>query len=158
MGTGDAVQIMLFACTKERDPELLLPSLASTLASKGVNLNYVFFVPLPNAALSKPIQFGDVDMDKTLAWQYKQQQVWESHAHKLGASSVVHSLPPLPSINASRNVPDLKSIVLPSVTYAINWIRLFSRINKESTVKVLVTGSLFLVGEILQILQEESMQ
>ncbi|KAG7671069.1 hypothetical protein Ndes2526B_g01154 [Nannochloris sp. 'desiccata'] len=65
-------------------------------------------------------------------------------------------LPPLPSVLAAAGVPAVQDAavgaVLPSLQHTIDWLRKCVRESPKMKMHVLVTGSLYLVGDMLRIL------
>lgn len=94
-----------------------------------------------------------------LSWQAGMQSLWEKE--ELGTSSSPghtqhHTLPPLPHATSPPDSGGVmasslwRSAVVPSLPMAIDWLRKCSRSGVD--VQVLVTGSLYLVGDVLRLL------
>ncbi|KAL6756912.1 putative folylpolyglutamate synthetase [Haematococcus lacustris] len=149
-------RVLLFNCMKERDPGVLLPALAQRLQARGLTLHHALFVP-PNS------QAADVvHPQPDLSWQLQLQRVWETQCMgamagpaALGGQPV--ALPELPSVSGkytSRMVwwCTRRGAVLPSLDATLSWLRSLARSRPQLQVQVLVTGSLYLVGDVLKMM------
>lgn len=166
--TGD-VRLLLFNCMHERDPRRLLTPLTDTLRARGAPLAGALFVPPDSSYASLgPAEEAKVD----LSWQHSLQAVWADLA-AAGAGSAAQRggggggpgarLPPLPPLplspgraamavaSPSAAAQDAAAgAVSPSVKSAIDWLRSASKARPGVRLRVLVTGSLYLVGDVLR--------
>ena len=161
-------RVLVFNCMQERDPTALLQPLISTLNERGALPAHALFVP-PDSTYMK---LGKVDEVPDLAWQLNLRQVYETmqqqqqqqqrgkaaNFQKVSRNSKLNGVlrvPPLPSV-LSSGVPAVQDAtvgaVLPSLQHTIDWLRKCVRESPKIKMQVLVTGSLYLVGDMLKIL------
>eukprot|EP00252_Welwitschia_mirabilis_P011857 TRINITY_DN26355_c0_g1_i2.p1 TRINITY_DN26355_c0_g1~~TRINITY_DN26355_c0_g1_i2.p1 ORF type:complete len:547 (+),score=109.68 TRINITY_DN26355_c0_g1_i2:160-1800(+) len=138
--------VLMFNCMSVRDPQSLLCQLVNICSQKG-----------DTAA-------GTTGSD--LSWQLNLQKIWESLVCVTGgvdksASSKNFSKPssyePFLDIHPgnSANALDFSSsAVLPSVPMAVRLLRKCAQRNPSLQMRVLVTGSLHLVGDVLKMLKK----
>ena len=136
------VRLLLFNCMHEREPRRLLAPLTATLAERGTPLGGALFVP-PDSSYAKlgPAEAADV------SWQVGLQQVWTDLDPPRPPAGGAR-LPPLPSPTPVTDVA--AGAVAPSVRSAVDWLRSATRSRPGLRMKVLVTGSLYLVGDVLR--------
>lgn len=165
--------VLVFNCMQERDPSALLQPLIATLSSRDALPPHALFVP-PDSTYMK---LGKVDETPDLAWQLNLRQVWDrmhtstSQLSNGTASSTgngttclgvqgakiksVPRLPPLPAV-AAVGVPAVQDIaagaVLPSLQHTLEWLKRCVKETPSMRMHVLVTGSLYLVGDMLRLL------
>ncbi|KAM7257359.1 hypothetical protein ACFE04_013100 [Oxalis oulophora] len=163
-------QVLLFNCMPVRDPQVLLPHLASTCASSGIHFSKAIFVPSLSKynKVTSGASFIDPSISsKDLSWQFKLQRLWEKIIH--GAEPVVDknvkvdgpiSLPPpqflyedTSSYPSSAEECRSCSTVIPSLPLTIKWLRESVKENPSLRIHVLVTGSLHLVGDVLKLVR-----
>ncbi|KAK9909332.1 hypothetical protein WJX75_000680 [Coccomyxa subellipsoidea] len=144
---GAAVEtqrVLLFNCMQEREPQRLLRPLSEVLRERGVPVHQALFVPADSSYSSLGPRSGAPD----LSWQHSIQRAWE----------LENALPPRTQ-EAVRNLPSLaafgaqgaqRSVVAPSISSALDWLRTCVRERPNVRVQVLVTGSLYLVGDVLK--------
>jgi folylpolyglutamate synthase len=170
-------RVLVFNCMQERDPTALLQPLISTLTDRGALPAHALFVP-PDSTYMK---LGKVDEMPDLAWQLNLRHVYETMQKQQqqqrgavangniilkntiaklqnGSSSSnngVVRIPPLPSVIAA-GVPTVQEVaagaVLPSLQVTLDWLRRCVKESPKMKMQVLVTGSLYLVGDMLKIL------
>ena len=121
------------------------------------------------------MKIGKVDEPPDLAWQLNLRQVWErmhSEHHTNGGTTMsttgtaaslvnggknvaVHRLPALPAMVAA-GVPAVQNLaagaVLPSLQSTLEWLKRCVKETPSMRMHVLVTGSLYLVGDMLRLL------
>ena len=154
----------------EREPLRLLTPLSETLASKGLPLAGAVFVP-PDSTYAKlgPSEEPAATID--LSWQQGLAQLWRENfaAATVGkeakgsssggaateassAAAAAKLLPPLPTNAAAgaANAAAPTGAVAPSVRSALEWLRSATRASPGLKMRVLVTGSLYLVGDVLR--------
>lgn len=160
--------VVVFNCMKERDPAVLLPALHEALVQRGIDMGNAIFVP--------PVsQYGFLKSGTTqqqappqvdLTWQHKMQAVWASvqapgarGTVTSGTSRPTQSVLPVPSFADVSGSPADTSmsngVVLPSLPGTVEWLRASVAGNPQLHLRVLVTGSLYLVGDLLQVLDKE---
>jgi folylpolyglutamate synthase len=173
---ADQQQVLLFNCMKERDPAALLPALARTLASRGVAVQHAAFVPpdsnfgfLPGS--SKASSSAAQPAERDLSWQQHQQQQWEvalqdvpaaaagaaaqrSAAQQAVAELAAQRLRPVGGGGAAAGavLDSSRGVVAPSLQATVDWLRACVRARPQLRLQVLVTGSLYLVGDMLRLL------
>ncbi|EIE20887.1 putative folylpolyglutamate synthetase [Coccomyxa subellipsoidea C-169] len=134
---GAAVEtqrVLLFNCLQEREPQRLLRPLTEVLRERGVPMHQALFVPADSSYSSLGPRSGALD----LSWQQSIQRAWEE--------AVRH----FPSLAAFGAHGAQRSVVAPSISSALDWLRTCVRERPNVRVQVLVTGSLYLVGDVLK--------
>lgn len=153
----------------------ILPSPA--LPPTQVNIQHALFVP-PDSTYMKLGASGEAP---NLSWQHSLRSVWDSHAGGSGGSAssanggarscssaaaaagrAAVTLPPLPAVPSPGTAAGLataagttRSAVLPSLAVTLDWLRRCVREAPSLRMQVLVTGSLYLVGDMLKHLQSD---
>jgi folylpolyglutamate synthase len=155
---GKLQRVLLFNCTPDRDPQKLLKPLAETLAARGVFPHHTLFVP-PDSTYMK---LGPAGAPPELTWQVNMRSTWQdinsgrriSETTRQGVKVMPLPLPPgilshaaLPAAQESIN-----GAVLPNLQMALDWLRKRARETPALRLQVLVTGSLYLVGDLLKLL------
>eukprot|EP00798_Chlamydomonas_sp_ICE-L_P001558 gene1558-32940_t len=132
------------------DPSVLLTSLASGLAGRNVHISGTFFV-LPVSQYGVLKNKKDASSTSStdgpdLSWQRTLQQVWQEHCAPImmavNPPEGVTSLPPAPVCRQGSRIKADRSymgVLAPSLTALVQ-------------LQVLVTGSLYLVGDVLGML------
>lgn len=162
------LRLLLFNCMHEREPARLLAPLADTLAAKGFPLAGAVFVPPDStyAKLGPSEDSASAAAAVDLSWQQGLAQLWRENfaagggavsGGKSGAEAAASAaatsklLPPLPtpSSGSSPNVAPTGAVA-PSVRSALEWLRSATRASPGLKMRVLVTGSLYLVGDVLR--------
>ncbi|KAL3162848.1 hypothetical protein ABBQ32_009302 [Trebouxia sp. C0010 RCD-2024] len=145
-------RILLFNCMKERNPEALLRPFMTTLAARGLGFQQALFVP-PESSYRK---LGSPDHPpKDLSWQHGLQKVYQTHLTPTSTTGVTRAglqLPALPGLEAGQD--GRQGAVLPSLRATLNWLRRCSQSSPKAPLQVLVTGSLYLVGDVLKLLNK----
>lgn len=131
---------------QERDPDALLAPLARILAQKEAMPHSVLFVP-PESVYAR---LGPADAPPDLQWQHALRGTWERIAAPQAAPRPVQ-LPALPAMrglvqDASRGA------VLPNLQVTLDWLRRCVGETPALRLQVLVSGSLYLVGDMLRLL------
>ncbi|KOM46970.1 hypothetical protein LR48_Vigan07g067400 [Vigna angularis] len=175
---GKSTPILLFNCLTVRDPQLLLPHLMKTCADNGVYFKKALFVP-SLSVFNKvgPQAFTLTDPKVDLSWQFNLQRVWENLMQSSKGSDDSGLLCRLWNIlslfvdsgirkNTDIVSEELKddmetsasncehSAVFPSLPLAIKWLRDRVQQNQSLRLQVLVTGSLHLVGDVLNLVKK----
>ncbi|CAN0909573.1 Folylpolyglutamate synthase [Linum grandiflorum] len=148
----NTVQILLFNCMPVRDPQMLLPPLIKTCASRGVNFKKALFVP--NTSVYHKVGSNvspSTDPEVDLSWQFTLQRVWETIVQSDQGSDARDVEPASDEINGDK---DENSAVFPSLPLAIKWLRDSVRQNPSVRFQVLVAGSLHLVGDVLRLIRK----
>lgn len=109
-----------------------------------------------------------------LSWQHALRSVWEANSSSSSstggsaasscaaaagtAGAAAPLLPPLPAATASGAAAQAgagaRGVVLPSLQVTLDWLRRCVREAPALRMRVLVTGSLYLVGDLLKQLQQ----
>lgn len=168
------------ATHQERDPQNLLAPLAATLAERQVSIQHALFVP-PDSSYMK---LGATGEAPNLSWQHALRAVWDTNTKSsssggggsgtIGTAAIaaaraataavaaVPALPPLPAV-AAPGAPAItavaagaRSVVLPNLAVTLDWLRRCVREAPSLRMQVLVTGSLYMVGDLLKQLQAPS--
>ncbi|EFN52135.1 hypothetical protein CHLNCDRAFT_7888, partial [Chlorella variabilis] len=129
-------RILLFNCMQERDPQNLLQPLAQALTERQVSIHHALFVP-PDSTYMK---LGSSAEPANLTWQHSLRSVWESMTTTAAGSS--------------GTIVPFRTAVLPSLSVTLDWLRRCVREIPNLRMQVLVTGSLYLVGDLLKALQQ----
>ncbi|EFJ23578.1 hypothetical protein SELMODRAFT_32076, partial [Selaginella moellendorffii] len=137
--TSNSRQILLFNCMPKRDPNLLFPPLLDICKQQDISLELAIFVP-PYSSYTSIDNTHDSPVDPDLSWQKVLQQHWESFKEKGKISSYSCHF-------------GVSSAVMPSLPAAIDWLRFCSARHPNLHLQVLVTGSLYLVGDVLRLLK-----
>ena len=131
-----------------------------------MGIHHALFVP----ADSTYMKLGASGEAASLAWQHSLRSVWDSIASGGGSvsngaacgtaraslrlpSPPCATAPGLPAAAAAAG--PARSAVLPSLCVALDWLRQCVREVPSLRVQVLVTGSLYLVGDLLKALQQQ---
>lgn len=143
-------RILLFNCMKERNPEALLQPFMTTLAAKGLGFQQALFVP-PESSYRK---LGSTEQHKDLSWQHGLQRVYQTNLSNSprGVARAGLRLPPLPGLEGSQDAA--QGAVLSSLRATLNWLRRCGQEGPKAPLQVLVTGSLYLVGDVLKLLNK----
>lgn len=154
------MRILVFNCMKERDPGVLLPQLHAELQQQRAAVDVALFVPpdsqyafLPSSSKQALVAAAHQD----LSWQQQLQGVWQQCNTTAGAAGAEGwQLPGLPEVAGScqQNVAQ-GSAVLSSVGQALGWIEEAAAAAPDVQFDVLVTGSLYLVGDCLVALKQQ---
>ncbi|KHN20899.1 Folylpolyglutamate synthase [Glycine soja] len=147
--------ILLFNCLTVRDPQLLLPRLMKTCADHGVYFKKALFVP-SLSVFNKvgPQAFTPTDSKVDLSWQFSLQRVWENLMQgSKGRSTDIVSEELKDDMEMSASNCE-HSTVFSSLPLAIKWLRDRVQQNQSVRFQVLVTGSLHLVGDVLNLVKK----
>ena len=148
-------RVLLFNCQEERSPAALLQPLHDCLTQSGVSFDRAFFVP-PDSSTATLAKDGAPK--ETTAWQQALGATWHT---SLGGG---HANAPIPvaatraeaaaALAAPRSASGPVSCVVPSLGEALEALRTHARgPAQQRRVQVLVTGSLYLVGDMLRLLR-----
>jgi len=151
-------RIMLFNCMEEREPARLLKPLAARHHDRSLVFDSALFVPLDSGMSLKP-STGDKE---NMRWQQTLKGTWDAllssppssppapaPAAAAAPASADAAADAAPSSSSSSPPPPL-SEVKPSVAGVIEMLRQQTRDNPRQRLQVLVTGSLYLVGDVLR--------
>ncbi|KAH8958519.1 hypothetical protein BDL97_06G029200 [Sphagnum fallax] len=165
-------RVLLFNCMPKRDPQSLLPPIINTCMRTGVPLHMALFVPPYSSLISldKRIPFNGATSD--LSWQQTVQRHWESLLEgKLSGRSSIAAVshkeryaPHIELLSELKNSTDCggqqegcimgsSSAVVHSLPAALEWFRNCTSRHPHLRLQVLVTGSLYLVGDVLRLLK-----
>lgn len=168
------VRLLLFNCMEERDPTTLLTPLAQTAEAYGAPITApALFAPAESSSKGLTPFAGAQDC----AWQTKLARTWDDLARKhagcvrrggseglagrLGEGTVARAEgarvgAQLAGASVNTSPPSTASAVVPRLRAAVEQIRRRAReeraLGSGRRVHVLVTGSLYLVGDMLRIL------
>jgi len=177
---GKTLRFLFFNCTRERAPAALLPALVAGLAARGAAPHAALFVPPDSQYGFLAAGPGDgraAAARADLSWQRALRDEWDVCALSAGgagagngggedgrAAEALRALPPLEpeagegeaagAAGAGGAPPSLgRGAVVPGgVASAVAWLRECARSDPTLRIKVLVTGSLYLVGDVLRAL------
>eukprot|EP00877_Chromochloris_zofingiensis_P004091 jgi/Chrzof1/13683/Cz08g08020.t1 len=153
----DCQRVLLFNCMKERDASTLLHQLQSSMLQRGVHAQHAVFVP-PDSHYSFLSSSSTAEAAKQLnvdvSWQAQLRDVWQACCES-GEPSTAQtgcSLPPLPAPPGCEAQDTRHGAVAPSVHSVVEWLRRCVKEHPKLKLHVLVTGSLYLVGDLLRVL------
>eukprot|EP00210_Caulerpa_lentillifera_P000735 g712.t1 len=159
-GCSSSINFLLFYCLGDRNAETLLQSLYRRIKSGNFEFDHVFFAPLISARAGKsPIRSHPSDF----SYEKNQLMTWKSVLEKnkiqyqfqrkeLANSTLKSDFLWIES--HSSKVQRINADIFPSLSTAIGWFRNFAKENIKSEVRVLITGSLYLVGDCLKLLNK----
>ncbi|KAL7583384.1 hypothetical protein Lser_V15G44164 [Lactuca serriola] len=151
----NSAQILLFNCMSVRDPHLLLPRLLKTCVGHGINFNKALFVPnmsLYTKVGSTTSSFPQTESLVDVSWQLTLQRVWENIVSSERGNSSNTDNAEYSEMSVVKSCEN--SVVFASLPLAIKWLRDTAKHNKSVRLKVLVTGSLHLVGDVIKLLKK----
>ncbi|KMZ72501.1 Tetrahydrofolate synthase [Zostera marina] len=155
---SDAKNILLFNCMSVRDPQLLLPRLENVCADHGIYFHKAIFVPnqsVYHKVGSNTLTTNDSSSHIDLSWQQKLERVWRKAVNGDKRYSTNDYIKDEKSdANQSNRSCNEISMVFASLPSAIRWIRETAQKNRAVGFKVLVTGSLHLVGDVLKLIKK----
>ncbi|KAJ4970009.1 hypothetical protein NE237_003108 [Protea cynaroides] len=163
-------QVLLFNCMDVRDPQVLLPQLVNSCASSGIHFSKALFVPSMSTYNKVTSAATVMSLDrstKDLSWQFTLQRIWEKMMHGKDATlgdNPKKDNPESLTLDGSLfgDCPQkcnpseghfACSVVIPSLPLTIKWLRDSVKEHPSVRVKVLVTGSLHLIGDVLKLLR-----
>ncbi|KAG6555626.1 hypothetical protein Mapa_002861 [Marchantia paleacea] len=160
---GDVIyqRVLLFGCMPRRDPMSLLPPLVNLCSQQGLPVDMAIFAPQSSSYFSiTPPKNGP---QPDISWQLTLQRHWES----IRKSKLEEGNGRSPAIGAG--IKDLlssleekkggcqsigsSSAVMASLPATLEWLRSCARRHPQMHIQVLVTGSLYLVGDMLKLLK-----
>lgn len=163
-------RVLLFNCMPKRDPVALLQPVVNLCSRNGFPLHAAFFVPPYSSYTSVDApQVSTTAVDTT--WQQTLQRHWESVWQNKISGESSDASPAQEEIHVSqiellsdlRNAPEGQpqhgsclgpsSAVLRSLPAAVDFFRNCSIHHPYLRIQVLVTGSLYLVGDVLRLLK-----
>lgn len=149
-GDSDVQRILIFNCMEEREPASLLRPLAATLQRRYALPEHVLFVvPDSSYATVKAATAGVRDT----SWQQHLAAVWRRHAPQDSSNAVSPAESSGMRVAASCAVGGLdtrRGAAVPSLSDALKWVRGCAQRQPQRRVQVLVTGSLYIVGDMLR--------
>ncbi|XWS56625.1 hypothetical protein CRYUN_Cryun09bG0102400 [Craigia yunnanensis] len=154
----DTAQILLFNCMSVRDPQLLLPRLMRTCVSHGICFKKALFVP--NISVYHKVgshTLPTIDPQVDLSWQFALQRLWENlmQGDKGGEASNTDQVCEEVKDDTGMSIRSCKnSSVFSSLPLAIKWLRDTAQKDRLVCFRVLVTGSLHLVGDVLRLIKK----
>lgn len=140
-GQTSADRVIIFNCMEERDPASLLLPFQRMLLERGAWPGQVVFSP----TLSSYTKLSSSNTSIDLSWQYSLQSSWENSARLALITSGANAVNP-PRMNRSLVQ------VSPSLPETLQLLRKKSKSLPQKRLHVLVTGSLYLVGDFLRLL------
>ncbi|KAK9817171.1 hypothetical protein WJX72_010631 [[Myrmecia] bisecta] len=149
-GTGTAgpallQRVLLFHCMQERSPQLLFSRLVTTLKDNGTGMHHAVFVP-PDSSRQ---QLANGCSMPDMPWHQHMQTVWQAAVGGTADKAAI-GLPRMPACGSIMQ-DSRRGAITPSLQATLDWLR---RCVKEGPprlhMQVLVTGSLYLVGDMLQ--------
>lgn len=166
-------RILLFNCMPKRDPVILLQPVVNLCSRNGFPLHAAFFVPPFSSYTSVDTPQYQPSATPDTTWQQVLQRHWESIWQKnlTGGSGVaslaqeerrdshVELLSGLSNGSTTEgqaqycNSLGPSSAVLRSLPAAVDFFRNCSNHHPQLRIQVLVTGSLYLVGDLLRLLK-----
>lgn len=164
-------RVLLFNCMPKRDPVVLLQPVVNLCSRNGFPLHAAFFVPPYSSYTSVDTPQFLPSATQDTAWQQVLQRHWESIWQKnlAGGSGVaslaqqerreshIELLSSLKNTWAGQSQPGSvlgpSSAVLRSLPTAVEFFRNCSNHHPQLRIQVLVTGSLYLVGDLLRLLK-----
>ncbi|KAK9867413.1 hypothetical protein WJX84_000013 [Apatococcus fuscideae] len=146
---GQASQrVLLFNCLQERDPTKLLRSLSSTMRQRQSPFHHAIFTP-PDSQYGK-LKPAGVPGARDVSWQQTLCQAWSVQAPQQAQGAC--EMLPLP-VPVDGGLQDTRlGAVAPGLGSSIEWLRSCARLKPQLHMEVLVTGSLYLVGDVLKLL------
>ncbi|CAG9467361.1 unnamed protein product [Pedinophyceae sp. YPF-701] len=155
-GGGDTERVLVFNCTPERDPAALLAGLRAGLPGAGAGFfRRALFIPPDSDVRKVGVANEEPGMVRDLSWQAHALSAWR----KLAASDAAPAAPqrpapPLPAAAESgEHLWATRGAVVASLGAGVEWLRSHTRSRPAgSRLQVLVTGSLYLVGDTLRYL------
>lgn len=164
-------RVLLFNCMPKRDPAILLQPVVNLCSRNGLPFHAAFFVPPYSSytSVDTPQYHPSTTPDTT--WQQVLQRHWESIWQKnltggSGVASLAQEERREPHVellsglkNSSEGQPQHGSVlgpssaVLRSLPAAVDFFRNCSNHHPQLRIQVLVTGSLYLVGDLLRLLK-----
>ncbi|XP_024542135.1 folylpolyglutamate synthase-like isoform X2 [Selaginella moellendorffii] len=134
-------QIMVFNCMPERDPAILFPSLLNACHGQGVRIDKAVFVSNSHGTPTSDLK-----------WQRYLQKCWDSLQSPAGRDEFCNPVATQEEGEEAVSTTEY-SMVIPSPGVALNFLRRLARSCPSFSVNVLVTGSLHLVGDVLNLLK-----
>jgi folylpolyglutamate synthase len=170
--SSKTLRFLFFNCTRERAPAALLPALVTGLAARGAAPHAALFVP-PDSQYGFLAAGADDERSAAarldLSWQRALRDEWDICALSIAGQSgqksegVARALAALPALEPDAGEEEERrpapppslgrgAVVPGGVAGAVAWLRECARSDPELRIKVLVTGSLYLVGDVLRAL------
>ncbi|BBN12887.1 folylpolyglutamate synthase [Marchantia polymorpha subsp. ruderalis] len=160
---GDVIyqRVLLFGCMPRRDPVSLLPPLVNLCSQQGLPVDMAIFAPQSSSYVSiTPIKNAP---KADFSWQLTLQNHWESlrkskleEGNRLSTATGAGSMDLLSSLEEKKGGCQSigpSSAVMASLPATLEWLRSCARRHPQMHIQVLVTGSLYLVGDMLKLLK-----
>lgn len=157
---SNTLNFLLFHSLREKSLESLLESLYKKMKSGKVVFDHVFFAPLLSSRFGKtPIRRHPNDC----SYEKKHLTAWKSI---LTQDKILQQIPRQEIMKSSLKSDFLSfendhvgsgkinADIFPSLHTALGWFRNFARENQKSEIRVLITGSLYLIGDMLKLLRK----
>jgi folylpolyglutamate synthase len=136
--SSTAERVVIFNCMEERDPKSLLEPLQERLVEKNAVPSEIMFSPTISSYTKLNQQTNAVDV----SWQGRLQATWDKMMEQRKVL-----------VTGKPGSVSCQSSVAPSLHETLRHIRTMSqKLPKNKRLHVLVTGSLYLVGDMLQLL------
>ncbi|GMH34330.1 hypothetical protein BSKO_02164 [Bryopsis sp. KO-2023] len=146
--SGVSKNILLFYCMKARDPHDLLFSLGKALRTHQVDVHSAIFAPINSSKTSLLWSQNGSKSVEDLMEQRIQRDAWA----KVQTTLKCEQLSDMSVTDRGPSTLSNTESVLPSLDAALLAVRNFADVNAKHDVRVLVTGSLYLVGDFLKLL------
>mmetsp|Transcript_6708 Transcript_6708/g.22311 ORF Transcript_6708/g.22311 Transcript_6708/m.22311 type:complete len:521 (+) Transcript_6708:452-2014(+) len=155
-GTVAAERVLLFSCKPEREPQKLLTPLVAALAERSLPFHRAVFVPMESLGASLAPTAGHQPVD--LSWERSLCAAWDQAAAPQHPPQQQQPPPAWPAPLPPGSEAGPRSAVLPSLVAALDWCKTAAKAQAKThprggRVQVLVTGSLYLVGDVLRIMR-----
>ncbi|KAK9864316.1 hypothetical protein WJX84_006574 [Apatococcus fuscideae] len=141
-------RVLLFNCMQERDPGKLLKSLATTMQQQQLPFHHAVFTP-PDSQYGK-LKAAGIDSARDVSWQHTLCRAWTSQVGSHPQESQLMAV--LPELGQGPAQDSQSGAVAPGLSSSIQWLRTCAQENPHLQIEVLITGSLYLVGDVLKLL------
>ncbi|KAL6046079.1 Folylpolyglutamate synthase [Balamuthia mandrillaris] len=132
------VQVLVFGCNRGRSPEKLLKPLVSNDEEKAIRFEHAIFTTFVTKEEENQEPKSEAERREALEWQHSAMQTWHQLTNASSSSSAA---------NVCASIPELLRKL-----EAIRKDHEEGGQEEEVQVKVLITGSLYLVGAVLEVL------
>ncbi|KAL3685754.1 hypothetical protein R1sor_003776 [Riccia sorocarpa] len=155
-------RVLLFGCMPRRDPMALLPPLVNQFSQHGMSVDLAVFAPQSSSYVS--ISPAQVATKTDLSWQMKLQSFWET-IRKSKLEADLNGPTTAPGTGTKDLLSTLEenkggcrsigpsSAVMVSLPATLEWLRVCAKQHPKLHIQVLVTGSLYMVGDMLRLLR-----
>lgn len=141
----NAINVLWFNCTGDRNYYELLVPLQRALIGQNCTIQHAIFAPLDSSKFTCTPSKSTTPID--LSVQIAQRDAWKQVTREFPRRSVVPKFP-----TSQYSLPSVQ----PSLTTALSSLRKVAKANPSHPLRVLVTGSLYLVGDVLKLIEAKS--